>query len=85
MQLILNLGFIRGPVYIHIILEIIQADKKMFILGLDGGQEVQVPNRLRIIADNVPVLPSSMIFYDPLYIFVKCHANQAQKVTIANI
>jgi len=79
------LGLVKGPVYIVIILEIISAEKRFFVLKMDEGQEMLIPNRLLLIADHKPFMPLSMQFYDPIYVYVKKNAAKGHKEAIANI
>ena len=57
----MSLGLIRGLQYIICLLKLIEIQKKLFVLELEQGREVQIPKFL-----SQDQLPYSYRFYDAI-------------------
>ena len=59
LNLFLALKVFKGSMYLHIILELIEINKKIFIMEIEKGNEAFMPQDL-----SLEWLPSSFRFYD---------------------
>ena len=59
--MLLNLGILKGPMYVYVILEIIRLSKSLLILELEKGREASIP--MILCQKNYP---QSFQYYDAL-------------------
>lgn len=54
LKLVLKLRLVRGPPFIILMMEIIKQIKRMFLLELESGKEVLIPERLVMEGGTLP-------------------------------